>query len=159
MNPLEAFADARTCGTLVAGTVSGIDGVTELVGVADGNAGDGSATGVGDGDGRATGVGDGDGRAAWLGVGAVGAAAVLVGAGTAVFFTGTGAVVLGGAGVVGAGFGAGAGVGAGADGGVAGGVGAAWNCSKPTVTQMPVPSLLGTTPTPMEVHLGSTMFS
>jgi hypothetical protein len=158
MNPLEAFADARTCGTLVAGTVSGIDGVTELVGVAEGNDGDGSATGVGDGEGSATGVGDGEGGAAWLGVGAVGAA-VLVGAGTGVFFTGTGAVALGGAGVVAAGFGAGAGVGAGADGGVAGGVGAPWNCSKLTVTQMPVPSLFGTTPTPMEVHLGSTMFS
>ena len=58
MNPREAFADVRTCGTSVAGTVPGIDGVTELVGVADGN----------DGDGSATGVGDGDGRAAWLGV-------------------------------------------------------------------------------------------
>ena len=122
MNPREAFADARTCGTLVAGTVPGIDGVTELVGV-DGNDGEGSATGVGDGEGSATGVGDGDGRAAWLGVGA-GGAAVLVGAGTGVFFTEGGAVVLAGAGVVGAGFGAGAGVGAGAGGGVGRGVGA-----------------------------------
>ena len=120
MNPREAFADARTCGTSVAGTVSGIDGVTELVGVADGDV---SATGVGDGDVSATGVGDGDGRGTWLG-GRVGTAG-REGAGTGVFFTGTGAVPLTGAGVVGAGFGAGAGVGAGAGGGVAGGVGAA----------------------------------
>ena len=148
MNPREAFADARTCGTLVAGTVSGMDGLTELVGVPTGN----------DGEGGATGVGDEGGSADRLGVGGVGAA-VREGVGTAVFFTGTGAVVLAGAGVVAAGLGAGVGVGAGAGGGAAGGAGVACHCSKLTVTQMPVPSLFGTTPTPMEVHLGSTMFS
>src|SRR5438552_3180769 len=114
MTPLEAFADARNWGTLVAGTVSGIDGVTDPVGVPAGA--------------------DGDGRAAWLALGGVGAA-VLGGAGTAVFLAGTGAVFLGGAGVVAAGFGAGAGVGAGAGGVMAGRVGVACHSSKLTVTQ------------------------
>src|SRR5438105_6815241 len=158
MTPLEAFADARNWGTLVAGTVSGIDGVTDPVGVPAGNDGDGSATAGDDGDGSATAGADGDGRAAWLALGGVGAA-VLGGAGTAVFLAGTGAVFLGGAGVVAAGFGAGAGVGAGAGGVMAGRVGVACHSSKLTVTQMPVPSTFGTTPTPMEVHLGSTMLS
>jgi len=148
MTPLEAFADARNWGTLVAGTVSGIDGVTDPVGVPAGD----------DGDGSATAGADGDGRAAWLALGGVGAA-VLGDAGTAVFLAGTGAVFLGGAGVAAAGFGAGAGVGAGAGGVIAGRVGVACHSSKLTVTQMPVPSTFGTTPTPMEVHLGSTMFS
>jgi len=42
--------------------------------------------------------------------------------------------------------GSGAGAGAGAGGVTAGGGEAACHCSKPTVTQMPLPSVLGTTP-------------
>jgi len=150
--PREAFAAARTPGTVVAGSAAGLDGVTDLAGVPAGWT-SGAAAGGNDGDGRVAWLA----WVAWLAFGGVGTAA-LEGAGTAAFLAGAGAVVLAVGGVLAAGVGA-AGVGAGPGGVVAGGVAVACHCSNPTVTQMPVPSLLGTTPTPMVVHLGSTMFS
>ena len=53
--PREAFAAARTPGTVVAGSAAGLDGVTDLAGVPAGWT-----------SGAAAGGNDGDGRVAWL---------------------------------------------------------------------------------------------
>ena len=56
--PREAFAAARTPGTVVARSVSGLDWVTDPAGVPAGST-----------SGGATGGNDGEGRAAWLALG------------------------------------------------------------------------------------------